>query len=56
MSLSKLCAGRKRESNVWELFVYTESTDKSMCHAVMSDGKTCGFNLAGKNTTNLKVT
>ena len=57
MSLSKLLAGRKRESGVWKWFIYNEQKDKSVCQAAVDvDGtKKCFAALAGKNPTNLKV-
>ncbi len=58
MSLSRLLAGRKRESEVWQCFEYNDKTNKSSCLVkVESDGnnKPCGLQLVGKNPTNLKV-
>ena len=58
MSLSRLLAGRKRESEVWEYFKYDDKTNKSACLVkVGSDVNTkpCGLQLMGKNPTNLKV-
>jgi hypothetical protein len=43
MNLSKLCAGRKRNNSVWDLFTYNEATDKSICEAPISAEKTCGI-------------
>lgn len=48
-------SGRKKESAVWKWFEYNEGTDKSAC-LVQTDGKGCDVKLAGKNSTNLKVT
>lgn len=60
VTLSKLCAGRKRESEVWNYFSYDAIKNKSVCLAKLSNAseniiKKCGFHLAGKNPTNLKV-
>ena len=55
MSLSRLCAGHKRDSDVWKFFSYNESSDKSTCLVILANSKPCGSTLAGKNTTNLKV-
>ena len=37
MSLAKLCAGRNRESNAWDYFIYVESVDKTVCDATTKD-------------------
>ena len=60
VGLSKMFAGRKRESLVWNYFKYDVTTNKSVCLAKKDsnvDGaiNQCGFQLAGKNPTNLKV-
>lgn len=55
MSLSKSLAGRKRDNKIWDFFKYKEDKNKSVCLAQISDGTACGFHLAGKNPTNLKV-
>jgi hypothetical protein len=59
MSLSRLLAGRKRESEVWEYFHYDDKTNKSSCLVkVGTDANKkvpCGLQLMGKNSTNLKV-
>ena len=34
LSLSKLLAGRKRDSAVWEFFTYDQTTGKSTCNVV----------------------
>ena len=60
MSLSKLLAGRKRESGVWKYgngsFTISRK-DISVCQATVDDDgtKKCCAALAGKNPTNLKV-
>jgi hypothetical protein len=59
-SLSKLCAGRKRESGVWKYFTYDAVNNKSVCmvKSTQKEGfvaSNCGLRLAGKNPTNLKV-
>ena len=54
MSLSRLLAGRKRDSPVWKFFVYDQKTDKSKClvQDINNEG-VCGAFLAGKNSSNL---
>lgn len=52
-SLAKLLAGRKKDSSVWEFFVYDTSTNKSKCKAMDSKKNECGIELCGKNPTNL---
>jgi BED zinc finger len=47
-SLSKLLAGRRKESPVWDYFDYNSETNKSKC-------KECAVLLSGKNPTNLTV-
>jgi hypothetical protein len=58
MSLQKLMSGRKRDSDAWKYFLYNDAIRKSVC-SVTADGsgtgKPCGFQVAGKNPTNLKV-
>jgi len=54
LSLSKLLAGRKRDSAVWEFFTYDQTTGKSTCNVVENKAKTsCNIKLAGKNSSNL---
>lgn len=59
MSLAKLLAGRKRDSCVWNYFVYDEACDKSTCKVNVSVhkgdgiGKLCDAQFSGKNTSNL---
>ena len=61
VGLSKMFAGRNSESLVWNYFKYDVTTNKSVCLAKKDisnvDGaiNQCGFQLAGKNATNLKV-
>ena len=55
MSLSKLFAGRKRNSSVWKWFKYDASSDKSVCLVLLDGEKVCNTKLCGKNPTNLKV-
>ncbi len=43
------------ECTVWQWFAYDEQHARSVCLAVLGDGKECGRKIAGKNTTNLKV-
>ena len=51
LSLSKLLAGRKRDSAVWEFFTYDQTTGKSTCNVVENKAKTsCNIKLAGKNS------
>ena len=53
VSLSKMFAGRRRESLVWDYFDYCEQTRKSKCRVVDKSGKECGALLADKNSSNL---
>ena len=53
-SLMHLVTGRKRECTVWQHFEYLEGKKKSKCFVVDESGKMCGFEVAGKNPTNLK--
>jgi len=53
-SLMHLVTGRKRECTVWQHFEYLEGKKKSKCLVVDESGKMCGFEVAGKNPTNLK--
>ena len=55
MSLPKILAGRKKESDVWKYFEYKGHIDKSVCLVTMDNENECGFQLAGKNCINLKV-
>lgn len=53
-SLSRMLGGRKKESRVWDYYVYCEAGARSRC--VVVDAKTtkaCGVLIAGKNSTNL---
>ncbi len=54
MSLSRLLAGRKRESRIWDYFESLENADKSKC-LVVTPGSTlpCGTLLAESNTSNM---
>jgi len=52
-SLAKLLAGRKKDSPVWEFFVYDAIENKSKCKALDSKKSECGVELSGKNPTNL---
>ena len=45
-SLSRLLAGRKKDSPVWNYFVFSHETDKSKCNE-------CGSLFSGKNSANL---
>jgi len=47
MSLVKLLSGRKRQSVVWEYFVYEEHHDKSRCTVLNDKGEPCGVRIAG---------
>jgi hAT family C-terminal dimerisation region len=51
MSLSKLMAGRKRESGAWKWFDYDEKIDKTACLVKLKTGKLCTMLLSGKNST-----
>ena len=54
MSLSRLLAGRKRDSSVWKFFIYNEKTDKFTCLVQDKNNEgACGSNLTGKNSSNL---
>ena len=52
MSLSKLLAGRKRESCVWEYFEYIDKEDKSKCLVVGKTNNKCEATLSGRNPRN----
>ena len=53
-SLAKLLAGRKKDSPVWQFFVYDEVADKSKCMAIDPiQKKVCGVELSKKNPTNM---
>src|ERR1043165_3545787 len=53
-TMSQMMAGRKRESPVWDLFQFDESSGKSLCLVQgPKDSKPCGVALAGKNSSNL---
>jgi hypothetical protein len=52
-SLAQLLAGRKRDSPVWEYFVYDVACDKSICKVTESDKPSCNITLARKNSSNL---
>jgi hypothetical protein len=53
-SLSRLQAGRKKESRVWDYFSYQPEAGKSKCVVVVPKGdKECGVILAGKNSTHM---
>jgi hypothetical protein len=54
-SLVQLLSGRKRDSGIWDYFIYKKDIDKSECKVVDSNGKVCGKAVAGKNATNLKA-
>ncbi len=56
MSLACLLAGRKRESGVWNYFLYLPDKGKSRCTVVANGSqKECGTEISGKNPTNLKT-
>ena len=49
-------AGRKRDCEVWKWFECNAETEKSVCLAKgLKENSTCGLNLAGNNSTDLKV-
>ena len=56
MSLIRMLSGRKKECTVWQWFRYDDVQCKIICLALTKEGSECGLKLAGKNTTNLKVT
>jgi len=54
-TLKHLLTGRKRESDVWKHFDYLSVKNKSKCLVPIGEsGEVCAFEVAGKNTTNLK--
>jgi len=54
-TLKHLVTGRKRDSDVWKHFEYSSDTNKSKCMVTVGEnGNIWGFEVAGKNTTNLK--
>ena len=58
MAFNVRFAGRKKECLVHEYFDYNKNkgkNGKSKCLVKNSKGETCGFELSGKNTTNLKT-
>ena len=57
MSSFKVTSGRKKESVVWDYFAYDAVLDKSTCNVIVDEdsGRKCGWNIAGKNSTNVKV-
>ena len=49
-----LTTGRRRESSVWDYFVFDASRGKSICQVEATDGThKCGTGIAGKFPTNL---
>jgi hypothetical protein len=54
-SLMQSLTGRKRDSNVWRYFQYLDDKKKSKCLITDVKAKPCGFEVAGKNPTNLKM-
>jgi len=53
-TLKHLLTGRKRDSDVWKNFEYLPDRNKSKCMVTVGENKICGFEVTGKNTTNLK--
>jgi hypothetical protein len=53
MNVFKPTSGRKRDSPIWQYFVYDAPTDKSRCSALDSNGVQCTRTMSGKNPTNL---
>ena len=47
MSLVKLMSGRKRESSVWDYFVYDKDRNKSKCIVLKANGDECQLHIAG---------
>lgn len=53
-SLSRMLAGRKKESKVWDYYEDCEGSMKSRCIVVNAKtNQPCGVLIAGKNSTNL---
>src|SRR4029434_7034568 len=48
-----LGTGRKIRIDIWTLFYYTLTENKTQCSSITGE-KPCGFIIGGKNTTNLK--
>ena len=48
-----LGTGRKRKIDIWTVFNYNLTENKTQCTAITGE-KPCGFKIGGKNTTNLK--
>jgi hypothetical protein len=54
--MARMFAGRKKDSFVWKWFDYNADSDKSVCLAKgTKEDFTCGVQLSGNNSTNLKV-
>jgi hypothetical protein len=54
-TLVQLLSGIKKESSVWDFFSYNATTSKSRCTVLNDKGDECGFQMAGKRTSNLKL-
>lgn len=54
-TLVQLLSGRKKESSVWDYFSYDSTANKSRCTVPNDIGEPCGFLMAGKKTSNLKL-
>jgi len=50
-SLIKQFSRRKSESDVHKYFRYSVYDNKSVCFITDNNGKECGFQVSGKNTT-----
>jgi hypothetical protein len=54
-TLVQLLSGRKKESSVWDYFTFDDTANKSRCTVPTGNGEECGFLMAGKRTSNLKL-
>jgi len=54
-TLVQLLSGRKKESSVWDYFSHNAITNKCRCTVLDDKGDECGFEMAGKKTSNLKL-
>src|SRR4029434_6159445 len=45
-----LSTGRKRRTDIWTVFNYNLTENKTQCTAITGE-KPCGFKIGGKNTT-----
>ena len=54
-NLVQILSGRKKESSIWNSFIYNETSNKSRCVVLMDNGDECGCEITGKKTSNLKT-